>query len=124
MKLNRVVRTLGALAAAAASSVGAPRATQRRRLPAQDVHDRLLEWCGVGNGFREEQVCTARRRPRCIRSHQPHRDPSQYRRRGQLSDIRDLIAKNVNAIVFNPNDPDALDRLSQSARQGHRDCCS
>ena len=27
---------------------------------------------------------------------------------GQLSDIRDLIAKNVNAIVFNPNDPDAL----------------
>ena len=27
---------------------------------------------------------------------------------GQLSDLRDLIAKGVNAIVFNPNDPDAL----------------
>jgi ribose transport system substrate-binding protein len=27
---------------------------------------------------------------------------------GQLSDIRDLIAKGVNAIVFNPNDPAAL----------------
>ncbi len=27
---------------------------------------------------------------------------------GQLSDLRDLISKNVNAIVFNPNDPDAL----------------
>src|SRR5689334_17858500 len=27
---------------------------------------------------------------------------------GQLSDLRTLIAQKVNALVFNPNDPDAL----------------
>ena len=35
---------------------------------------------------------------------------------GQLQDIRDLIAKNVDAIVFNPNDPDALVPALQEAQ--------
>jgi len=36
---------------------------------------------------------------------------------GQLQDIRDLIAKNVNAIVFNPNDPKALNPALQEAQK-------
>ena len=65
---------------------------------------------GVGNGFREEQVCTAKAagqaRPAQVS------DLTVTSRNtdaaGQLADIRDLIAKGVNAIVFNPNDPAAL----------------
>lgn len=75
---------------------------------------------GVGNGFREEQVCTAK--AEALASGQVtelvtiHRntDPA-----GQLSDIRDLIAADVDAIVFNPNDPDALNpALEEAAAAG------
>ena len=65
---------------------------------------------GVGNGFREEQLCTAQG-PGRLRSGQvsqltvTSRDTDAA---GQLQDIRDLIAKGVNAIVFNPNDPSSL----------------
>jgi ribose transport system substrate-binding protein len=64
---------------------------------------------GVGNGFREEQVCTAK--AEALASGQVselitiHRNTDAA---GQLADIRDLIAADVDAIVFNPNDPDAL----------------
>ncbi len=65
---------------------------------------------GVGNGFREEQVCTAKAQWKAYGG-----DPSALTvihrntdAAGQLSDIRSLIAKGVNAIVFNPNDPSAL----------------
>jgi len=64
---------------------------------------------GVGNGFREEQVCTAK--AEALASGQVtelvtiHRNTDAA---GQLSDIRDLIAANVDAIVFNPNDAEAL----------------
>ncbi|MDH3425982.1 MAG: substrate-binding domain-containing protein, partial [Acidimicrobiia bacterium] len=34
---------------------------------------------------------------------------------GQLSDIRDLIAADVDAIVFNPNDPEALNAALEEA---------
>ncbi len=38
---------------------------------------------------------------------------------GQLADIRDLIAKNVNAIVVNPNDPAALnDGIKEATDKG------
>ncbi len=66
---------------------------------------------GVGNGFREEQVCTAKAQVAAMGADKIsgltviHRNTDAA---GQLSDIRDLISKNVNAIVFNPNDPDAL----------------
>ena len=65
---------------------------------------------GVGNGFREEQVCTAKAQWKAYGGDASaltliHRNTDAA---GQLSDIRDLIAKGVNAIVFNPNDPDAL----------------
>ncbi len=65
---------------------------------------------GVGNGFREEQVCTAKAEWKAAGGDASsltviHRNTDAA---GQLSDIRSLIAKGVNAIVFNPNDPAAL----------------
>jgi ribose transport system substrate-binding protein len=73
---------------------------------------------GVGNGFREEQVCTAKAE---VASLGPtkisgmtvnHRNTDAA---GQLSDLRDLIAADVDAIVFNPNGPDALNPALQEA---------
>jgi ribose transport system substrate-binding protein len=64
---------------------------------------------GVGNGFREEQVCTAK--AQALVSGQVSELTTIHRNTdaaGQLADIRDLISKGVNAIVFNPNDKAAL----------------
>jgi ribose transport system substrate-binding protein len=64
---------------------------------------------GVGNGFREEQLCTAR--AEALSSGQVSKITVTSRNTdaaGQAQDIRDLIAKDVDAIVFNPNDPAAL----------------
>jgi len=72
---------------------------------------------GVGNGFREEQVCTAKAQASASGQVSTltviHRNTDAA---GQLSDIRDLIAKNVNAIVFNPNDPSALNPALAEAK--------
>ena len=71
---------------------------------------------GVGNGFREEQVCTAK--AEAAASGQVtelvtiHRNTDAA---GQLSDLRDLIAADVDAIVFNPNDPEALNPALEEA---------
>jgi ribose transport system substrate-binding protein len=73
---------------------------------------------GVGNGFREEQVCTAKAQWAAYGG-----DPSnlivKHRNTdaaGQAADIRDLIAAGVDAIVFNPNDPAALNPALQEAK--------
>ena len=71
---------------------------------------------GVGNGFREEQVCTAK--AEALASGQVSKLITIHRNTdaaGQLSDIRDLIAAGVDAIVFNPNDPDALNPALEEA---------
>jgi ribose transport system substrate-binding protein len=72
---------------------------------------------GVGNGFREEQVCTAKAEAlasgRVSELTTIHRNTDAA---GQLQDIRDLIAKGVNAIVFNPNDPEALNPALEEAK--------
>jgi ribose transport system substrate-binding protein len=118
------VRRLGALVAAAAlvtacsgaaattapagPTGGAPTATQSA--PAKTCTVGYSNGGGVGNGFREEQMCTARAQAKV--SGQVSQITVTSRNTdaaGQLSDIRDLIAKGVNAIVFNPNDPAALD---------------
>ena len=71
---------------------------------------------GVANGFREEQVCTAK--AEALASGQVseltviHRNTDAA---GQLQDIRDLIAADVDAIVFNPNDPEALNPALEEA---------
>lgn len=71
---------------------------------------------GVGNGFREEQVCTAKAEALASGAVTAldtiHRNTDAA---GQLSDIRDLIAADVDAIVFNPNDPDALNPALEEA---------
>jgi ribose transport system substrate-binding protein len=72
---------------------------------------------GVGNGFREEQVCTARAealasgRVSTLRVIHEDKDAA-----GQLADLRTLIAAGVNAIVFNPNDADALSPALDEAK--------
>jgi ribose transport system substrate-binding protein len=71
---------------------------------------------GVGNGFREEQVCTAK--AEALVSDGVSKLTTIHRNTdaaGQLSDIRDLIAAGVNAIVFNPNDPEALNPALEEA---------
>lgn len=71
---------------------------------------------GVGNGFREEQVCTAK--AEALASGEVAELTTIHRNTdaaGQLSDIRDLIAADVDAIVFNPNDPDALNPALEEA---------
>jgi ribose transport system substrate-binding protein len=72
---------------------------------------------GVGNGFREEQVCTAKAQAKASGQVSDlivkHRNTDAA---GQASDIRDLIAAGVDAIVFNPNDPAALNPALQEAK--------
>ena len=72
---------------------------------------------GVGNGFREEQVCTAK--AQALVSGEVSELTTIHRNTdaaGQLQDLRDLIAKGVDAIVFNPNDPDALNPALAEAK--------
>jgi ribose transport system substrate-binding protein len=72
---------------------------------------------GVGNGFREEQVCTAKAQAKASGQVSDlvvkHRNTDAA---GQAADIRDLIAAGVDAIVFNPNDPAALNPALQEAK--------
>jgi ribose transport system substrate-binding protein len=73
---------------------------------------------GVGNGFREEQVCTAK--AEALASGKVSEMTLFHENitgaAGQLQHIRDLIAADVDAIVFNPNDPDALNEGLQEAQ--------
>ncbi len=93
-----------------ASESMAPSAAPGASLAAGDYTIGYSNGAGVGNGFREEQVCTAKAQWAAYGGQASaltviHRNTDAA---GQLSDIRSLIAKNVNAIVFNPNDPNAL----------------
>ncbi len=94
-------------AATAAASTGAASAAA---LSAGSYKIGYSNAAGVGNGFREEQVCTAKAQWKAYGGSPSaltviHRNTDAA---GQASDIRSLIAKGVNAIVFNPNDPSAL----------------
>jgi ribose transport system substrate-binding protein len=72
---------------------------------------------GVGNGFREEQLCTALAQAKVSGQVSEvvaiHRNTDAA---GQLSDIRDLITAGVDAIVFNPLDPEALNPALDEAQ--------
>ncbi len=72
---------------------------------------------GTGNGFREEQNCTAKAEALSSGA------VSEFTlvthdtdAAGQLQDLRDLIAKNVQALVFNPIDPAALNPALEEAK--------
>jgi len=101
--------------ASTAPSGGAPSA--QASTPAKMYKIGYSNAGGVGNGFREEQVCTAK--AQAAASGQVSELTTIHRNTdaaGQLSDIRDLIAKNVDAIVFNPNDSKALNPALQEAK--------
>ena len=116
MKHSGIVRALAAMATivvvAGACSSGATNA------PAAKTYTiGYSNGGGVGNGFREEQMCTAR--AQALASKQVSKITVTSRNTdaaGQLQDIRDLIAKGVNAIVVNPNDPAALNPALAEAK--------
>ena len=75
---------------------------------------------GTGNGWREASICSAKAQAAASGKVKSvtviHHDVDAA---GQLADIRDLIAKNVNAIVVNPNDPNALnDGIKEATAKG------
>jgi ribose transport system substrate-binding protein len=106
--------TSGASTAPSASSAAPSTAASSASAPAGSAAATMYKigysnGGGVGNGFREEQICTAK--AEALASGQVSQLTTTSRNTdaaGQLSDIRDLIAKGVNAIVFNPNDASAL----------------
>jgi len=72
---------------------------------------------GVGNGFREEQMCTAKAEALASgKVSELNLISRNTDAAGQLQDIRDLIAAGVNAIVVNPNDADALSPAIDEAK--------
>ena len=64
---------------------------------------------GVGNGWRESSICSVKAEAAASGKVSAvtviNHDTDAA---GQLTDIRDLIAKKVDAIIINPNDPNAL----------------
>ena len=105
---------------AAAPSAAAPSVEASAAAPSQAAKQWKIGYSnggGVGNGFREEQVCTAK--AEALASGQVSQLTTIHRNTdaaGQLQDIRDLIAAGVDAIVFNPNDPKALNPALQEAK--------
>ena len=95
-----------AIVAAACSSSGASTAPSAAAGP---YHIGFANGGGVGNGWRESSICSVK--AQAVKSGNVsnvtviHHDTDAA---GQLTDIRDLIAKDVDAIIINPNDPDAL----------------
>ena len=109
-----------AAAPSAAASEAAPSAAASEAAPSAAAKAYKIGYSnggGVGNGFREEQVCTAK--AEALASGQVTELKTIHRNTdaaGQLQDIRDLIAAGVDAIVFNPNSPDALNPALEEAK--------
>jgi ribose transport system substrate-binding protein len=72
---------------------------------------------GVGNGFREEQLCTAKAQAVVSGQVGPstwtHAEDGTY---PQLQQLRDLIQQNPDAIIFNPNSPDGYQEVLDEAQ--------
>ncbi len=104
-------KTLGGLAivaivAAACSSSGSSAAPSAA---AGNYHIGFANGGGVGNGWRESSICSVK--AQAVSSGKVDKVTvinHDTDAAGQLTDIRDLIAADVDAIVLNPNDPDAL----------------
>jgi ribose transport system substrate-binding protein len=101
---------------AAAPSEGAPSAAAPSAAGAQ-FKVGFSNTGGTGNGFREEQNCTAK--AQALASGEvsdltviTHDTDAA----GQLQDLRDLVAAGVQAIVFNPSSPDALNPALAEAK--------
>jgi ribose transport system substrate-binding protein len=105
-------------ASASGGASGSPAASAGGSLSAAGHKIGYSNGGGVGNGFREEQVCTAKAQWAAYGGASSdlivkHRNTDAA---GQAADIRDLVAAGVDAIVFNPNDPAALNPALQEAK--------
>jgi len=72
---------------------------------------------GLGNGFREEQLCTAKAEALVAGVQEAtwlHAEDATY---PQLQQIRDLIQQSPDAIVFNPNSPDGYQDAIDEAQE-------
>ena len=99
-----------AIVAAACSSPGASTApSAAASAAAGPYHIGFANGGGVGNGWRESSICSVKAQAVSSGSVDKvtviNHDTDAA---GQLTDIRDLIAADVDAIIINPNDPDAL----------------
>ncbi|HEX7473869.1 MAG TPA: substrate-binding domain-containing protein [Candidatus Limnocylindrales bacterium] len=121
MKRTTLVRGLTAFAAvaiaAAACSTAATTAPSAAGSAAGGASYKIgLSNTLQGNGWREEMVCSAAAQSlasgRVSSLTIDHRNTDAA---GQLSDIRDLIAKGVNAIIVNPVSPDAVNAALKEA---------
>ena len=118
MKRSGLARGVVALAAVALiAACGGGTATTAPSGAATQYKIGYSNGASVGNGFREEQVCTAK--AQATASGQVSELVVKHRNTdaaGQASDIRNLIAAGVGAIIFNPNDPEALNGALQEAK--------
>jgi len=123
MKRPGVVRGLTALAAVAiiASACTSGATTAPASSAAASTATGASYKIGVsntlqGNGWREEMICSIKAEAlssgRVSALTIDHRNTDAA---GQLSDIRDLIAKGVNAIIVNPASPDAVNAALKEA---------
>ena len=102
--------------AAAPSERRAVRGGARARRPR---HTRSGTRTAAASATASARSRSARPRPRPWPPARSPSSPSIHRNTdaaGQLQDIRDLIAKGVDAIVFNPNDPAALNPALAEAK--------
>ena len=99
-----------AVIAAACSQLRRVERPQRRRIGAAgNVTVGISNPGAVGNGWREAMICSAK--AQAVKSGNVSSVLATTRvtdAAGQLADIRDLIAKNVNILLINPSSPDAL----------------
>ena len=99
-----------AVIAAACSSSGASTApSSAASAAAGKYHIGFANGGGVGNGWRESSICSVQAQSaasgKVAKVTVINHDTDAA---GQLTDIRDLIAAKVDAIIINPNDPKAL----------------
>src|SRR5919108_2937582 len=72
---------------------------------------------GTGNGFREEQNCTAKAEALASgKVSKVNMIAHDTDANGQLADLRTLVSQGVNAIVFNPSNADALNPALKEAK--------
>jgi ribose transport system substrate-binding protein len=103
-----------------APSAAAPSAEASSAAPSQAAKQYTIGFSntgGTGNGFREEQNCTAK--AEALASGQVssvNMIAHDTDANGQLADLRTLIAAGVDAIVFNPSNADALNPALEEAK--------
>jgi ribose transport system substrate-binding protein len=103
--------------AAPATSASAPAGSASPSAAAKQYKIGYSNAFGIGNGFREEQLCTAK--AQALKSGQVSSGTWTNEKEEtypQLQQIRDLVAAKPDAIVFNPNGPDVLNPALQEAK--------